>query len=248
MFRLTLPPARQGGAALLLLLAVLGLGAASVLMKGIARFDTRAGPERKTAAALKEARDALVGFAATHGRLPRPALDAVSGREFNGRCDTDASCSGYLPWKTLGISPGDGWGRLLRYSATPVMTTAPLHPTVAVGKRTVLTRHGERLVYLVGNPECSLGRQCAAAVVLSSGRDNLGVSVHGVVQPGTATRNVDERVNALAGTVFVLRARGDGRGGDPHHQGGEFDDQLVWIPVDTILNRMSRAHMLPRAE
>lgn len=236
-------PMRQRGAVLLLLLAVIGLGAASLLMSGVARFDTRAGPERKTAAALKEARDALIGYAATHGRLPRPARDAGSGREFDGRCDSEQSCTGFLPWVTLGIAPGDGWGRLLRYSVTPVMTSAPLNPTVAVGTKTVLSRQGERLVYLAGSPDCSLGSQCPAAVVLSNGRDNYGVSVHGIAQRGAAADNLDERANALGASAFMQRARSDGR-----HPGGEFDDQLAWIGVDALLGPMSRARTLPRAE
>lgn len=239
-----LPDLRQRGAALLLLLAVVGLGAASVFFNGVARFDLRAAPERQTEAALKQARDALIGFALANGRLPRPARETASGREFDGRCDTEQSCTGFLPWASLGIPPGDGWGRLLRYSVTPVMTTAPLQPTIAVGTKTVLTRQAERLVYLIGNPNCSLGFQCAAAVVLSSGRDNLGVSVAGVAQPGSATANRDERANAVASTAFMKRARSDGTR-DP---GGEFDDQLAWISVDFLLNRMSRARVLPRGE
>ncbi|MFP5392032.1 MAG: hypothetical protein ACLGI6_10905, partial [Gammaproteobacteria bacterium] len=87
----------EAGAALLLLLAVLGLGAVSLFLSGAGRLDLRAGPERRTQAALKEARDALIGFAVANGRLPRPARDAASGREFEGRCDTDASCTGFLP-------------------------------------------------------------------------------------------------------------------------------------------------------
>lgn len=240
------PLNRQNGAALLLLLTVVGLGAASVMMNGVARFDLRAEPERKTEAALKEARDALIGFALANGRLPRPARETASGREFDGRCDTEQSCTGFLPWTSLGIAPGDGWGRLLRYSVTPMMTTAPVQPTIAVGTKRIVSRDGEQLVYLAGHPDCSLGRQCAAAVVLSSGRDNLGVSLFGVAQPGSSTNNRDERANAVASTAFMRRARSAGvaRDGRPD-PGGEFDDQLAWISVDALLSRMSRAGVLP---
>ncbi len=229
---------------MLLLLAVLGLGAASVFMNGVARFDLRTAPERRTEQALKEARDALIGFALSHGRLPRPARETASGREFDGRCGDDASCTGFLPWASLGIAPGDGWGRLLRYSVSPVMTTAPLQTTIAVGTKTVLTRRGAGLAYVVGHPDCSLGSQCAAAVVLSSGRDNLGVTLQGVAQPGDSSSNADERANARASTAFMLRARA----GDARAPGGEFDDQLAWISVDQLLGPMSRARVLPRGE
>lgn len=233
---------RQRGAVLLVLLAVLGLGAASVLMSGVARLDGRATPERRTALALKQARDALIGYAAANGRLPRPAPDAASGREYDGRCDTERSCTGFLPWVTLGITPGDGWGRLLRYSVTPVLTSAPLQASRAVGTKTVLTRRPDGLAYLTGNAQCALGAQCAAAVVLSGGRDGAGVTAQGQVQPGLAG-STDEQANLLADTAFMRRAR-SGAGS----AGGQFDDQLVWISVDTVLNRMSRAGMLPRGD
>ncbi len=239
-------PRRQHGAVLLLLVAVLGLGAASVLMNGVARIDLRAAPERKTELALKQARDALVGYAAANGRLPRPARETASGREFDGRCESDQQCSGFLPWVTLGIEPGDGWGRLLRYSVTPVMTSAPLQASRAVGTRTVLTRRSDGLAYLAGNPACALGAQCAAAVVLSGGRDGPGVTTLGLTQaglPASAPARQDEQANLVADAAFMRRARSDGQGA-----GGAFDDQLVWITVDTVLNRMSRAGVLPRGD
>ncbi|MDQ1831714.1 hypothetical protein [Massilia scottii] len=235
---------RQDGAALLLLLAVAGLGAASLLMSGMAKTDMHAGPERRSAAALAQAREALLGFALANGRLPRPALESGGGREFEGRCDSEARCTGLLPWVTLGLAPGDGWGKLLRYSVSPVMSAAPIQPTVAFGTKSVLTRRAGRLAYQVGAAECSMATQCAAAVVLSHGREQGGISVHGVRQPPTSGTNLDERVNAGATTTFVQRARER----DPSLAGGEFDDQLVLVPVGILFNRMSLARTLPHGE
>ncbi|MDQ1919511.1 hypothetical protein [Massilia pseudoviolaceinigra] len=235
---------RQDGAALLLMLAVAGLGAASLLMSGMAKTDMHAGPERRSAAALAQAREALLGFALANGRLPRPALENSGGREFEGRCDSEARCTGLLPWVTLGLAPGDGWGKLLRYSVSPVMSAAPIQPTVAFGTKSVLTRRDARLAYQVGAAECSMATQCAAAVVLSHGREHGGISVHGVRQPDRSGTNVDERVNAGATTTFVQRARER----DPSLAGGEFDDQLVLVPVGILFNRMSLARALPQGE
>ncbi|NHZ78562.1 hypothetical protein F2P44_04590 [Massilia sp. CCM 8695] len=231
---------RQEGAALLLLLAVAGMGAASLLMSGMANTDMYAAPERRSAAALAQAREALIGFALANGRLPRPALEQGGGREFEGRCDSEAHCTGLLPWVTLGLVPGDGWGKLLRYSVSPAMSAAPIQPTVAFGTKSVLTRRDGRLAYLAGAAECSMATQCAAAVVLSHGREHGGISVHGVPQPDTSDSNVDERVNAGASTTFVQRARER----DASLAGGEFDDQLVLVPVGILFNRMSLARSL----
>ena len=71
---------RQDGAALLLLLAVVGMGAASLLMSGMAKTDMHAGPERRSAAALAQAREALIGFALANGRLGRRRAFPVRNR------------------------------------------------------------------------------------------------------------------------------------------------------------------------
>ncbi len=227
---------------MLLMLAVVGLGAASLLMSGIGKTDTRSGPDKRSRAALAQAREALIGFAAINGRLPRPALDDGGGREFDGRCDTEERCSGLLPWVTLGLAPGDGWGKLLRYSVTPAMSAAPIQPTVVFGTKSVLTRRDGRMVRQVGAPVCSMETQCGAAVVFSYGREHGGISVQGVRQPDTSTTNVDERFNALAVNTFIERPLS----GDPLAPGGEFDDQLVLLPVGILFNRMSLARSLPQ--
>ena len=71
-------PARQRGAALLLLVAVLGLGAASLLIGAFGHDTGEAARQQRTLATLAQARDALLGFAVTHGRLPRPAASALA--------------------------------------------------------------------------------------------------------------------------------------------------------------------------
>ncbi|UOD27839.1 hypothetical protein INH39_20400 [Massilia violaceinigra] len=229
---------------MLLMLAVVGLGAASLLMSGIGNTDTRARPERRSTAALAEAREALIGFALVHGRLPRPAQEDGGGREFDGRCDSEERCSGLLPWVTLGIAPGDGWGKLLRYSVTPAMSSAPIHPTVAFGTKSVVTRRDGQLVRQLGAPVCSMETRCGAAVVFSYGREHGGTSVHGVRQGQPSPANMDERFNALAVSTFIERPLSR----DPAAPGGEFDDQLMLLPVGILLNRMSLARVLPQGE
>ena len=242
--RLSFLAARQRGAALLLMLALVGLGAASLLMQGIGRADLDARPQRLSAHALRDAKEALIGYAVAHGRLPRPALPGGRGSEFDGHCNDEQSCTGLLPWVTLGLAPGDGYGKLLRYSVTAQLTSAPVRPTLAVGTKAVVTRRDAELVYLAGAPECTMGSRCAAAVVLSMGRDNGGISLQGVAQAGASTTNLDERANAGASATFMARPLNR----DARSRGGEYDDQLVWVPFEILLNRMSLAGKLPRNE
>lgn len=237
--------ARERGAALLLMLAVLGLGAASLFLTAAARTDMQSGPARTSKAALKQAREALIGYAAAHGRLPRPALPDGGGIEFSGRCDSDASCTGLLPWVTLGLAPGDGWGKLLRYSVTPALTAAPIQPTVVFGTKRVLARQGAALHYLAGNAQpCSMEARCAAAVVLSLGRGPGGISVAGVRQAAVPPGHPDERINAGDGERFIVGPLSTGLDAP----GGPYDDQLAWLGMDVVLNHMSRAGMLPRGQ
>jgi prepilin-type N-terminal cleavage/methylation domain-containing protein len=82
----------------------------------------RAEETRRT---LDVARDALLGFAASHGRLPCPASETSAGEEAfapggdasNGNCET--FYAGWLPAATLGLSPVDAGGYLRDAWDTP---------------------------------------------------------------------------------------------------------------------------------
>src|SRR5689334_22758488 len=67
---------------------------------------------------FEDAREALLGFAAAHARLPCPASDASRGEESFavGGDATNGNCSnfydGFLPAATLGLAPLDSEGYL----------------------------------------------------------------------------------------------------------------------------------------
>lgn len=233
---------RQRGAALLLLLAVASVGFAALLISAFARSDVERIRERRTMAVLAQASDALLGFAGTHGRLPRPAQSATDGRESDTPCGDEAACSGFLPWVTLGIDGADSWGKRLRYSVSPAYTVAPLQRLTAVATKRVLTRDAAgELRYEVGYPTCLIYAQCAPAVVYSQGRNNLGTSVAGLPQANTARGNEDEVDNDLATTDFIRRPAS----ADAAAPGGVFDDMVFAVPLAALYDRMEAAHTLP---
>ncbi|QBE67593.1 hypothetical protein EWM63_29985 [Pseudoduganella lutea] len=235
-------PRRQRGAALLMLLAVTSVGFAALLISAFGRSDVERVRERRTLAVLAHASDALVGFASTHGRLPRPAVSAIDGRERPEPCASEADCSGFLPWVTLGVDGADSWGKRLRYSVTPEYTAAPIRRLSAVATKQVLTRDGNgALRYELGQAECLIYAQCRPAVVYSHGRNNLGTSIAGLSQANGARNNVDEIANDNAITGFIQRPAT----ADPAVPGGPFDDLLVAIPLDTLYERMAAARTLP---
>ncbi|TWI69461.1 hypothetical protein IP91_00529 [Pseudoduganella lurida] len=233
---------REGGAALLLLLALVLAGFATLLIAVFGRSDVERLRERRTQATLAQASDALIGFASTHGRLPRPAVSAVDGQERATPCTDEASCSGFLPWVTLGVDGADSWGKRLRYSVTPLYTTAPIQRLNAVATKRVLTRSGDgQLRYEVGQDACLIYAQCAPAVVYSQGRNNLGTDSNGLAQAGAQPGNEDEIGNDVASTEFMRRAAST----NPAAPGGPFDDLLVALPLTTLYERMAAARTLP---
>ncbi|WP_229420866.1 hypothetical protein [Pseudoduganella albidiflava] len=235
-------PRRQQGAALLLLLAVASVGFAAVLISAFGRSDVERVRERRTLAVLAQAADALVGFASTHGRLPRPAISATDGNERAEPCADEAACSGFLPWVTLGVDGADSWGKRLRYSVTPEYTLTPVRRLSAIATKRLLTRDGAgNLRYDAGQAECLIYAQCLPAVVFSQGRNNLGTSVAGLPQANGSPGNLDEINNDLASTDFIRRAGS----ADPATPGGPFDDLLVAVPLYTLYARMAAARTLP---
>lgn len=228
---------RQSGAALLLLMMVLGLGVSAVLVSVFNR-PSDGGRVAHTDVLLAQAREALIGYMQTHGRLPAPAISASDGRESPTACSDAASCTGVLPWVTLGIPGADSWSKLLRYSVTPGYTGASVTPYLVLADKTVLTRDAQNNIsYRVGLPICDPIARCAVAVIFSSGKRNLGISVDGIAQGNSALNNIDEQQNDGSTNNFVSRALES----NPNAPGGEFDDQVVWIPVGTAIDALKIA-------
>jgi hypothetical protein len=78
-------------------------------------------------------------------------------------------------------------------------------------------------------------------VVLSQGRENFGSTVLGIVQPNTASGNVDEQLNDLGSAHFISRAATS----DASVPGGVFDDLVAFVPLDFLYKQMGAARKLP---
>jgi len=235
---------RQRGAALLLLLAMTSVGAAALLISALSRDSAQQQQRRNllTLERMAQAREALVGYAATNGRLPRPAVSATDGKESPTQCATEQDCTGFLPWVTLGVDGADAWGKVLRYSVTPVYTRSPVQRISAVATKTVQGRDASgEYFYLAGQSTCDPGAQCAPLVLLSHGRGNFGTSTLGVAQANTGRGNVDEQQNAEADLHFISRVAN----ADAAAPGGEFDDVVLSVPLPYLYKQMAAAHRLP---
>lgn len=122
----------QCGAALMVMLVIMVMGIAAALLGSLSTTAIKNSRQETADAALAQARDALIGYAATYldshpgnvfGYLPCPDVDN------DGTADTiqsSAQCAGKnipvvgrLPWKTLGLPPlRDGHGECLWYAVS----------------------------------------------------------------------------------------------------------------------------------
>lgn len=212
-------------------LVIVALLIGGMLLPMTAQDDMRRTAE--TRATLANVQEALLGFTVVNGRLPRPAVSAVDGAENPANCADDAACTGFIPWATLGVERSDAWGKLIRYSVTPVYANSNITLT-SIATRTVQTRNnGGAAVYLAGQAACITPGACVAAVVFSQGKLRWGTTESGAALPDGSATNIDEDVNQAGPTNYFQRTPSTATAG-----GGEFDDLVIWLPTNILINRM----------
>ena len=120
--------ARERGQAMLLTVLLLGIGVSAVVYNFVTPAKQAVERDRITAAALAQAKAALVGFAAgvnlaagasRPGDLPCPDQDNDGDADAVPACGTSALALGRLPWRTLGLPDlRDGAGERLWYAVS----------------------------------------------------------------------------------------------------------------------------------
>ncbi len=242
----------------MVVIVILALLLSGLALPLSAQLQMRRGEE--TRRALGEAREALLGFAAAHGRLPCPASDSSAGEESfaAGGDAANGECShfydGLLPAAALGLSPldaqgfmRDGWGsprNRIRYAVfgggSAVGGVANALTRVDGMRTATLPALGSASHYLF---ICSTGAAATASGCGPAANQltrraafvllSLGTNAPAIPAPGT-----DEARN-LAGTpVFVHREASAA----PRN---EFDDVIQWTPVHLVISRLLSAGLLP---
>jgi prepilin-type N-terminal cleavage/methylation domain-containing protein len=216
---------------------------------------------------LEEARELVLGFAIVNGRLPCPASTTSGGSESpaGGACTNPYD--GYLPAKAVGFQPIDAsgygldaWGNRIRYavSANSNVSGSPDNNFTTAGsmKTNGITVTPSDLIICgswaanvdvsTSSPSCGsaasvTNTSLVAAVIWSQGKNFSTASSGGVSgQSGNDEMlNNKTSVNSNHG-VFV-----DHVPAPSGASGGEFDDQLVWIPVGHLYSRLISASVLP---
>jgi len=208
---------RHRGAALIALLALIGLVAVALVL-GVAKAAAdRSARDRLTAAALGKAVEALVARAANDanrpGSLPCPDTDNNGSAElFAG-----ANCPSYigrLPWKTLDLPDlRDGDGERLWYALSPVFRDYPpgVNSDTAGQLQVTGMMPATNVIAIVFSPGASVGSQ---------NRDSAGENV---------VSNYLEGENANGDSTYSNAPRTD-----------TFNDQLLIVTSDDLMPAVER--------
>lgn len=205
---------------------------------------------------LDEIQQALIGYAVVNGRLPCPASSTSNGIESpvgGGNCSN--FYNGFVPATTLGLTGANGqglvvdaWGNPIRYAASSwSKTTAPAVNNVftsANGMSTVgMANLAPNLLVCstasTSSSGCSVANSSLTpngipAVIYSIGKNGGygGTGLDEASNPNpNSTNNNPVFVSHLPAPVGATN--------------GEFDDIVIWLSTNTLVNRLVVAGQLP---
>jgi len=211
---------------------------------------------------LELARELLLSFAATNGRLPCPAVctdpptcsaGGVEAPSGGGTTCTMTTYSGFLPGRTLGYQQVDSggyaldvWGNRIRYivsgttwGTTPFASFTKQHVAGSATAGWSISQTPADLVICAsatGITATTCGT--ATSVTNTSTVVALVFSIGKNGAPGGG--GIDEAANVNGDRVFVYHTPAPVTAAN-----GEFDDQFTWITYGELYARMIAAGVLP---
>ena len=207
---------------------------------------------------LEEAAEAILGFAAAHGRLPCPATAASRGQESfapggdaaNGACET--YYAGFLPAASLGLAaldregfardPWAGPRNRIRYAVFGGSVNAvPSAYTRANGMQSAgLAAIGAapHLLYICSTGRDAHGGGCGPATQQLTRRAAFVLLAAGANAAETPRPGSDEARNLDGDAVFVSHEVST-------TPGAEYDDVVHWVAIHLVISRLLGAGRLP---
>lgn len=208
---------------------------------------------------LEEIQQALIGFAIANGRLPCPASSsngeesfAAGGDASNGLCSI--FFNGFVPAVTLGISPVndqgyvlDGWNNGIRYAVANNTINGVANAFTRIDgmkNATMASIANANLLYVCVSATGITASDCgpssnkltekAPALIYSTGKNGGygGSGIDELANPNPNSSNNDR--------VFVSHIPTPSTATN-----GEFDDIVIWLSPNILLNRMVTAGKLP---
>lgn len=223
----------QRGAAIMIMLLILILGAASFLLKKLGKGDARQPGNLATTADIGAITGALIGYAAINGFcLPCPDIDN------DGSADAAACATGTgtLPWVTLGLGALDSWGHRLRYVVDPDFagTGACAITQLTQSDITVRSRDAAGVPFdlfpvAADNPP---------AVVIAHGANGYGAfDASGAAMPPPPASHSDEEINRSQADDLMQRVASDTAS---VAVGGPFDDLVGWVDMTRFRAQLTK--------
>lgn len=201
----------------------------------------------ETRKSLAEIQEALVGFALTNGRLPCPANPAIAtgqagaGTERTPPC-TGSNSAGVLPWTTLGVNETDAWGYRYTYHVSSDYADAVGSATYGGCTPSTAPTQASFALCSSGSPDvlsaASGGTNVATnvpAIIVSHGKNGAGAyNPQGAQLPAGGNADEQENSDGSADNNYVS-----------HTPTPDFDDQVMWLSNNILINRMVAAGKLP---
>lgn len=227
----------------------------------------------ETRNALEQAREALLGYALTHNRLPCPAngilaeTHPAAGREqtvrnAQGRC---VNLQGVLPWADLGLKQTDGWGRRYTYRVSAAFTECqgpavaapgnpPAIPTGCLSTTTVCGISGTRPCFtLTTTPDLRVYTKAPASCPASPGNPPTGNVANNV--PAVIVSHGRQFHGSFGpeGGAVAPGASGDEAANSDNNRcfvsrsnGADgYDDETVWLSPAILFSRLVSTDRLP---
>ena len=240
-----------------IVLMIVGLLLGGLLVPLSAQMDQRNNSD--TQKALSEIKEALIGYTMANGFLPCPADPAIAtGSAGAGlsraTCTTTASSTGVVPWNTLGVSETDAWGHRFTYKVTPEFADAINLNTFGYDNNPAYGCVSTHICVPVNNPQSASFALCSCgtlnvlafasgstigsnvpAVVISHGKHAAGAWTPQGTQLLPVSSDPSEADNSNGGTTYVSMTTPT----------TTFDDLVVWISPNILINRMVSAGKLP---
>ena len=231
-----------------MVLLIVGLLLGGLLVPLSAQMEQRNISE--TRKILDEIQQALIGFAIINGRLPCPADGTIPTGQPNAGQEATVpgppkvctsvvgnNAVGVLPWATLGVNETDAWGRRYTYQVTANWadstdgTGAACNIPFGVSFQ-LCSSANLNIRATVGGT--SLTSNLVPAVIVSHGKNGYGAyTQNGGARLG-ASPDADEVDNSDDTVNFIYKTTTP-----------TFDDLVVWISPNVLLNRMVAAGKLP---
>ncbi len=233
----------QHGMALLILVFFLSLVATAYVVHSLSSVGIKNERDKKTAAALAEAKVALIGWSASHatmpGALPCPDLNiAAANNGSSSACTNTTGIIGRLPWKALGIGDvRDGDGECLWYAVSPIYrNTILVTSRNSVVNRLNNTVPGTIVVRNSNGVNLPAPVNPVIAVIISPGAPLAGQSRNSAVSTQCGGNNtasnyldsangVNNSTGNVSGTNYIFTAGASS---------STFNDKVIYITAEEL--------------